>query len=102
MIVLDLLFPYMVGFFLKLICCFIIIEDYRHADCTLLVIKTEIYEICNSAKKLASKVSIAKIKCLRIPAKPKAPVSLTSPDNMKLTLQDQRLKCEQLQRKIMT
>ena len=35
-----------------------------------------------------------------IPAKPKAPVSLTSPDRIKLTLQDQRLKCVQLQKKI--
>ena len=32
--------------------------------------------------------------------KPKAPVSLTSPDRIKLTLQDQRLKYAQLQRKI--
>ena len=75
-------------------------EVYRHADCTLLVNKTEICEICNSVEKLASKVSIAKIKRLRIPAKPKAPVSLTSPDRIKLTLQDQRLKCAQFQRKI--
>ena len=75
-------------------------EVYRYADCTLLVNKTEICEICNSAQKLASKVSIAKKKCLRIPAKPKAPVSLTSPDRIKLTLQDQRLKYAQLQRKI--
>ena len=35
-----------------------------------------------------------------IPAKPKARVSLTSPDRIKLTLQNQRLKCAQLQRKI--
>ena len=75
-------------------------EVYRHEDCTLLVNKTEICEICNSVKKLASKVSIAKMKRLRIPAKPKALVSLTSPDRTKLTLLDQRLKCAQLQRKI--
>ena len=43
---------------------------------------------------------IAKIKRLCIPAKPKVPVSLMSPDRIKLTLQDQRLKCEQLQEKI--
>ena len=75
-------------------------EVYRHADCALLAHKTEICEICNSVENLASKVSIAKIKRLRIPAKPKAPVSLMSPDRIKLTLQDQRLKCAQLQRKI--
>ena len=40
------------------------------------------------------------MKRLRIPAKPKALVSLTSPDRTKLTLLDQRLKCAQLQRKI--
>ena len=75
-------------------------EVYRNADCTLLVNKTKICEICNTVEKLASKVSIAKIKHLRIPAKPKAPASLTSPDRIKVTLQDQRLKCAQFQRKI--
>ena len=60
----------------------------------------QICEIFNSVEKLASKVSIAKIKCLCILAKPKAPVSLTSPDKINLILQDQRLKCAQLQRKI--
>ena len=75
-------------------------EVYRHADGTLLVNKTETCEICKSVEKLASKVSIAKTKRLRIPAKPKAPVSLKSPDRIKLTLQDQRLTCAQLQRKI--
>ena len=43
---------------------------------------------------------ITKIKRLCIPAKPKVPVSLMSPDRIKLTLQDQRPKCEQLQEKI--
>ena len=33
---------------------------------------------------------------MRIPAKPRVPVSLTSPERIKLTLQDQRLKCAQL------
>ena len=61
---------------------------------------TEICEICNSVEKLDSKVTITKIKLLRIPAKSKALHSLTSPDRIKLTLQDQRLKCVQLQRKI--
>ena len=32
-----------------------------------------------------------------IPAKPKAPVSLTSPERIKLTLQAQRLQCKQQQ-----
>ena len=65
-------------------------EVYRHADCTLLANKIEICETCNSVEKLASKVSIPKIKLLlRILAKPKARVSLTSPDRIKLTLQDQ-------------
>ena len=58
-------------------------EVYRHADFTLLVNKTEICEICNSVEKWASKLSVAKIKRLGIPAKPKAPVSLTSPDRIK-------------------
>ena len=79
---------------------FSIYEVYRHADFALLVNKTEICEICNSVEKWASKLSVAKIKRLGIPAKPKAPVSLTSPDRIKLTLQDQRLKCVQLQKKI--
>ena len=43
---------------------------------------------------------ITKIKRFCIPVKPKVPVSLMSPDRIKLTLQDQRLKCEQLQEKI--
>ena len=30
-------------------------DFYRHADCTLLVNKTEICEICHSVEKLASK-----------------------------------------------
>ena len=62
----------------------------------MLVNKTSIFDICNSVEKLASKLSVAKIKRLRIPAKPRAPVSLTSSDRIKLTLQDQRLKCAQL------
>ena len=71
-------------------------EVYRHAHCTLLVNKTEICEMCNCVEKLASKLSIAKIKRLRIPAKLKAPVSLTLPDRIKLTLQDQRLNVHRL------
>ena len=43
-------------------------ELYRHADCPLLVNKTEICEICNSVEKLASKDLL--IKRLRIPYVP--------------------------------
>ena len=63
-----------------------------HADSKLIVIKTKICEICSGVKKSASKVSVAKIKRLHIPAKAKAPVSLTSPDRIKLTLHDEKLK----------
>ena len=71
-----------------------------HADCTLLVNEIEICDIFNSAEKSALKVSVAKVKRLRIPVKPKAPVLLTSPDKIKLILQDERLNYAQLQRKI--
>ena len=43
---------------------------------------------------------LAKIKRLHIPAKAKAPVSLTSPDRIKLTLQDEKLKSAHPLRKI--
>lgn len=55
--------------------------------------------IKNCVKKSASKY-LAKIKRLHIPAKAKAPVSLTSPDRIKLTLQDEKLKSAHPLRKI--
>ena len=41
------------------------------------------------------------VKNKQCPAKPIAPVSFTSPKRLKLTLQEQHLKCSQLEKKIM-
>jgi hypothetical protein len=52
-------------------------------------------EICEQEKSVN-----VKSRKLLIPAKPKAPVSLTSPERLELTLQAQRLQCKQQQQLI--
>ena len=50
---------------------------------------------------LCTKEMAVKKRRKQVPAKLKAPVSFTSPQRLKLTLQEQRLKCSQLENKIM-
>ena len=57
-------------------------------------------ENCMKIENRTAKEVQRKGKNLCIPAKPKAPVSATHPTRLKLTLQQQRLKCSQLQKEI--
>ena len=57
-------------------------------------------ENCMKIENKTAKEVQRKGKNLCIPAKPKAPVSATHPTRLKLTLQQQRLKCSQLQKEI--
>ena len=73
---------------------------YRRPDCSVLIKNGEYDNICASCKEYNDgfnktlKISTQK---LMIPAKTKAPVSKTAPQRLLLTIQTQRLKCNQLQ-----
>ena len=72
------------------------IEFRRHIDCDLLGLGESCMN-CKSLETLSTKLMNQKKKRLQTPAKTKAPVSKTTPERLKLTLQDQRLKCSQLE-----
>ena len=76
-------------------------EYYRAKDCEILIKGSE----CNckfcAQKECYQEQSIKRRQARQlVPAKPKAPVSLTSPQRIKLTLQTQRVQCKQLQSEI--
>ena len=73
---------------------------YRSHSCQLLVPSLS---KCKGCSKAESKVSLSlkrKRNVLLLPAKAKAPVSLTSPERLKLTLQSYRLENKQLKEEI--
>ena len=69
---------------------------YRHLNCDV-ICSSEMCECCACFISEQEKSLKVKSRKLMIPAKPKAPVSLTSPERIKLTLQAQRLQCKQQQ-----
>eukprot|EP00794_Sanderia_malayensis_P001208 gene1208-584_t len=74
-------------------------EYFRSTDCKLLILG----EQCDPCKLQEVLQTRHKRRCRArqsIPAKTKAPVSLTSTKRLKLTLQAQRLQCRQLQAKV--
>ena len=76
-------------------------EYYRAKDCEILILGSK--HNCNiCVEKEFNKQQAMKRRQARqlVPAKPKAPVSLTSPQRIKLALQTQRLQCKQLQSEI--
>ena len=72
------------------------IEFRRHIDCDLLRLGESCMN-CKSLETLSTKLMNQQKKRLQIPAKTKAPVSKTTPERFKFTLQDQRLKFSQLE-----
>ena len=69
----------------------------RSKDCRILIDSDEIRcENCAETQVIVSKCTKQKQTRFTTPAKPKAPVSKTTPDRIKLTLQQQRLECAQL------
>ena len=69
---------------------------YRSETCSLLTQDT-VCENCGNTQSVALKIEQRKCSNNLKPAKLKAPVSITSPDRLKLTLQGQRLQNKQLQ-----
>ena len=65
-------------------------EFRRHIDCDLLRLGESCMN-CKSLETLSTKLMNQKKKRLQTPAKTNAPVSKTTPERFKLTLQDQRL-----------
>ena len=75
---------------------------YNHSkDCRILIDSDEIRcENCAETQVIVSKCTKQKQTRLTTPASPKAPVSKTTPDRIKLTLEQPRLECTQLQARI--
>ena len=72
----------------------------RPKDCFILNEAVEQCSNCLKIEKGLAKVAVRKNKNICNPAKLKAPVSVTHPSRLKLTLQHQRLKCSQLEKEI--
>ena len=76
-------------------------EYFRSKSCELLVLLSE--NICKNYHavniKFKSEVNFKKA-VLTAPAKLNAPVTFTSPDRIRLTLQQKTLECKQLEREI--
>ena len=72
---------------------------YRHADCSILA-DSERCEHCTKYNKSVEKAAQSRNCRQLILAKDKAPISLTSPNRLKLTLQAKRLKCKQLENRL--
>ena len=67
-------------------------EFRRHIDCQLLATDNPCAK-CHTLEVESTKLTNRKKKRFLTPAKPNAPVSKTTPGRLKLTLQEQRLKC---------
>ena len=75
-------------------------EFYRSISCQLLISNNSTCSCCNSFNiKVVAAKKINTGKMLQ-PAKLKAPIKFTSPERIKLTLQNERLKCKQLETQI--
>lgn len=72
---------------------------HRYINCKILC-KADICELCLEFLGSMEKSNEKHDKKLQSPASVKAPVSLTSPIRIKLTLQEHRLKCKQLEERI--
>eukprot|EP00795_Rhopilema_esculentum_P005611 gene5611-10820_t len=72
----------------------------RPKDCFILSESSDQCKICLTVERKLTKVLDKKTTKLCIPAKAKGPVSITHPSRLKLTLQEHRLKCSQLQKQI--
>ena len=71
-------------------------EFRRHIDCQLPGTDNPCAD-CDSLEVESTKLTNRKKERFLTPAKPKAPVSKTTPERLKLTLQEQRLKCTLLE-----
>ncbi len=74
-------------------------EYQRVIECEILL-KKEQCDSCAAFEKKLQWQRKGKERNLSIPAKPNAPISTTAPEKIKLTLQQQRLKCAQLEERI--
>ena len=72
-------------------------EFWRSNECLLMCRETERCNECESCLSSCKKQIQAKIRRLSVPAKLNAPVSKTAPERLKLSLQQHRLKCAQLE-----
>lgn len=75
-------------------------EYYRSTNCELLMPDAVSCQPCSTISVIQEKQKKAIQKRLATPSKPKAPVSKTSPERIKLALQEQRLKCTNLEKKL--
>ena len=74
-------------------------QSKRYVECEILV-ENEYCKSCTDFDKVLRRISGAKSRKQNLPAKLKAPVKLTSSNRIKLTLQQHRLKCSQLESKL--
>ena len=74
-------------------------ENQRVIECEILL-KKEQCDSCAAFEKKLQWQRKSKERNLAIPAKPNAPISTTAPGKIKLTLQQHRLKCAQLEERI--
>ena len=72
---------------------------YRHVGCSILTVD-ENCDTCLSYKKSVERCDKARNRRILEPARDRAPVSLTSPERLVLTLQSKRIKCRQLEEKL--
>ena len=76
-------------------------DEYLRAKyCSLLVLDGKPCSACGLCSMKLVYDSTRKIKHMNEPAKLNAPVKFTSPERLKLTMQQQRLQCKQLQQQI--
>ncbi len=83
----DESFPYARQEYSRVLDCEILIEGTQCSDCACLEKKLQ-WQRQNKERSLS------------VPAKPNAPISITAPVKIKLALQQQRLKCAQLEEKL--
>ena len=76
------------------------VEYLRADDCQILVKEEVPCKSCHSKSLQIVQKQKLKSKQLLVPAKPKAPVTITSPERLKLTLHNQRLECRQLSERL--
>ena len=72
-------------------------HEYNRVSSCLLLIPEEQCDYCFKEQAHAKKMTARKSRKLATPAKLNAPISKTTSERVKLTLQDQHLKCKQLE-----
>ena len=75
------------------------VKYYRATDCLLLT-NSNVCENCNAQLKKSEKALKRSSKAMTVPAKLNAPISLTSPDRLKLTIQNYRFENKSLKSEI--